>query len=175
LPFKSLAAFSSWILIMLQRHSLLFLALITTLAHAASLDDWRGRTLYQVLTDRFARSEEDDPKADCDVVHGMYCGGTWKGIERKLDYIQGMNFDAIWISPIVAQLPQKTGWGEAYAGYWAQDLYALNDNFGTADDLKSLVTAMHDRGMYLMLDIVVNHMGWCSSIPGSILHADEHE
>jgi alpha-amylase len=70
-----------------------------------------------------------------------------------------MNFDAIWISPIVEQLPQTTGWGEAYTGYWAQDLYALNDNFGSADDLKSLVKAMHDRGMYLMLDIVVNHMG----------------
>ncbi|SMY22593.1 unnamed protein product [Zymoseptoria tritici ST99CH_1A5] len=126
--------------------------------NAATLDDWRGRTIYQVLTDRFARTK--DSNADCDVVHGMYCGGSWKGIERKLDYIQGMNFDAIWISPIVAQLPQTTGWGEAYTGYWAQDLYALNDNFGTSDDLKSLIKAMHNRGMYLMLDIVVNHMGY---------------
>jgi alpha-amylase len=146
--------------IMLQSHlALTIFAILLThyQTNAASLDDWRGRTIYQVLTDRFARTK--DSKAGCDVVHGMYCGGTWKGIERKLDYIQGMNFDAIWISPIVEQLPQTTGWGEAYTGYWAQNLYALNDNFGSANDLKSLVKAVHDRGMYLMLDIVVNHMG----------------
>ena len=71
-----------------------------------------------------------------------------------------MNFDAIWISPIVAQLPQRTGDGEAYTAYWQQDLYALNPKFGSQQDLHDLIAAVHDKGMYLMLDIVVNHMGY---------------
>ena len=40
--------------------------------------------------------------------------------------------------------------------YWTEDINSLNDHFGSADDLKSLVTALHDRKMYLMLDVVVN-------------------
>lgn len=138
--------------------AVLTLSLILDLrALAASLDDWRTRTIYQVLTDRFARS--DNSTEECNVVGGQYCGGSWKGIEEKLDYIQGMGFDAIWISPVVAQLPQSTIDGEAYTAYWAQDLYALNPHFGTEDDLRSLVKAVHSRHMYIMLDVVVNHMG----------------
>lgn len=130
-------------------------------AFAATLKDWRSRTIYQVLTDRFARS--DGSKSNCNELNGHYCHGTWRGIEQNLDYIQGMNFDAIWISPIVAQLPQSTGDGQAYTGYWAQDLYALNEEFGTVEDLKSLIEAVHSRDMYIMLDVVVNHMGYAGA------------
>ena len=131
---------------------------MTVCTSAASLDDWRTRTIYQVLTDRFARAD-GDTNAECDVVGGKYCGGSWKGITDNLDYIQGMNFDAIWISPVVEQLTESTIDGEAYTAYWAQDLYALNPHFGTQDDLNELIQAVHDRGMYIMLDVVVNHMG----------------
>lgn len=126
---------------------------------ASTLDEWRTRAVYQILTDRFARSD-GSTTAECNAVTGKYCGGSWKGIVDKLDYIQGMNFDAIWISPVVAQLPQTTSDGEAYTAYWAQDLYALNPNFGTEADLQDLVKAVHDRGMLLMMDVVVNHMGY---------------
>ncbi len=50
--------------------------------------------------------------------------------------------------------------GEAYHGYWAQDIYTINSNFGTAADLKALSAALHARGMYLMVDVVFNHMGY---------------
>lgn len=60
-----------------------------------------------------------------------------------------MNFDAIWISPVVSQLDQTTIDGEAYTGYWAQDLYALNERFGTAEDLRDLIDELHRRGMYM--------------------------
>lgn len=139
----------------------LFLSHIICTTTAASLDDWRSRTVYQVLTDRFARSD-GSTTAECNVVDGRYCGGSWKGITQKLDYIQGMNFDAIWISPILDQLKDRTIDGEAYAGYWAQNLYALNPKFGTEDDLRGLIDTAHSRGMYVMLDIVVNHMGQSS-------------
>ena len=127
---------------------------------AASLAEWRDRSIYQVLTDRFAYGNGSEPAPPCEVELGLYCGGTWQGIQANLDYIQGMNFDAIWISPVVAQLPQRTGDGEAYTAYWQQDLYSLNVKFGTSEDLKELVHAVHERGMLLMLDIVVNHFGY---------------
>lgn len=47
---------------------------------------------------------------------------------------------------------------DPYHGYWPKDIYALNENFGTEEDLISLSDAIHARGMYLMLDIVPNHM-----------------
>lgn len=56
---------------------------------------------------------------------GQYCGGGYRGITNNLDYIQGMGFDAIWISPIVAN---RDG---GYHGYWATDIDGLNDNFGS--------------------------------------------
>ncbi|TFY68040.1 hypothetical protein EVJ58_g1252 [Rhodofomes roseus] len=109
-----------------------------------------------LVTDRFATSDGSSPS--CDTEDRVYCGGTWQGIINELDYIQYMGFDAVWISPIVANLEGSTGDGYSYHGYWTVDQNALNDHFGTADDLNNLASALHSRGMYLMVDVVVNHM-----------------
>lgn len=53
----------------------------------------------------------------------------------------------IWISPITAQLPQYTNDTSSYHGYWQQNIYELNDKFGTESDLLDLSKALHDRGM----------------------------
>ncbi|KAI6790792.1 glycoside hydrolase family 13 protein [Hortaea werneckii] len=128
---------------------------------AASLDEWRSRSIYQVMTDRFAPSENAPfYMGTCHTELGVYCGGTWRGIKDHLDYIQGMNFDAIWVSPIVAQLPQVTEDGSSYAGYWQQDLYTLNSKFGSLDDLHELMDEVHRRGMFFMMDVVPNHMAY---------------
>jgi hypothetical protein len=50
--------------------------------------------------------------------------------------------------------------GESYHGYWAQNIHKVNSNFGTSADLVALSAALHDRGMYLMVDVVTNHMGY---------------
>ncbi|GAW02566.1 glycoside hydrolase family 13 protein [Lentinula edodes] len=123
---------------------------------AANAEEWRSRSIYQVMTDRFARTDGSTTAA-CDPSSTSYCGGSWKGIENKLDYIQGMNFTAIWISPTIEQIADNTYEGEAYHGYWPKNYYNVNSNFGSSDDLKSLVNAAHARGMYVMVDIVVNH------------------
>ncbi|KAK0851648.1 hypothetical protein LTR03_003905 [Friedmanniomyces endolithicus] len=142
--------------------SLLALSHFFGTASCASAAQWRSRSIYQVLTDRFVHDDGSDNSTliPCAVEQGLYCGGQWSGIKSRLDYIQGMGFDAVWISPITAQLPQRTGDGEAYTGYWQQDLYALNSKFGTAEELKDLIGEMHSRGMYIMLDLVVNHFGY---------------
>ncbi|KAL9108003.1 MAG: hypothetical protein Q9227_007218 [Pyrenula ochraceoflavens] len=140
-----------------------FLSLaLATFANAASPDDWRGRTIYQVITDRFARSDGSTTYT-CNSEDRAYCGGTWQGLIQHLDYIQGLGITAVWISPVTQNIQGNTGDGYAYHGYWQQDLYALNSNFGTGDDLKALSSALHQRSMYLMVDIVVNNMAW----PGS--------
>jgi alpha-amylase len=66
----------------------------------------------------------------------------------------------IWISPVVENIAGNSADGSAYHGYWAQNIYGVNTNFGTAADLKALSTALHARGMYLMVDVVTNHMGY---------------
>jgi alpha-amylase len=113
---------------------------------AAKPAQWRERSIYQLLTDRFALPN-GDTNVTCDAEKARYCGGTWAGIEGQLDYIQGMGFDAIWISPITKNIEQSTAYGEAYHGYWQQDIYSINPHFGTTEDLKALAEALHLRGM----------------------------
>ncbi|KAK9235373.1 glycoside hydrolase superfamily [Lipomyces kononenkoae] len=127
--------------------------------------NWRGRSIYQIVTDRFARTDGSTTYS-CDVTDRAYCGGSYQGIINMLDYIQGMGFTAIWISPIVENIPEDTGYGYAYHGYWMKNIFALNTNFGTAADLIALATELHNRGMYLMVDIVVNHFAFSGN------HAD---
>ncbi|KAF4125157.1 alpha-amylase [Geosmithia morbida] len=126
-------------------------------AMALTPAQWRNQSVYQVLTDRFALTD-GSTSSPCDL--NSYCGGTFQGIINRLDYIRGMGFTAIWISPVVSNLVGETGDGSGYHGYWAQDIYSINPNFGSASDLVALSDALHDAGMYLMVDIVTNHMGY---------------
>ncbi|EFY88112.1 alpha-amylase 1 [Metarhizium acridum CQMa 102] len=113
---------------------------------------------------------------------GDYCGGTFQGLQAKLDYIRGMGFDAIWnhldhpsggqyAEPTLKRGEKKTtdistDTAGGYHGHWAQDLYSINAKYGSADDLKNLVNTAHERQMYVMVDVVANHMG-PSALPSS--------
>jgi alpha-amylase len=61
--------------------------------------DWRKRSVYQLLINRFA-SPTNKP---CNVYENKYCGGTINAMTEKLDYIQGMGYNAVWISPTLRQ------------------------------------------------------------------------
>ncbi|MBE3046741.1 hypothetical protein IMZ48_30275 [Candidatus Bathyarchaeota archaeon] len=67
-------------------------------ALAADAAAWKSRNIYFALTDRFSTGGEGG-EACGDL--SSYCGGTFKGLEANLDYIKGMGFDAIWITPVV--------------------------------------------------------------------------
>ena len=112
-------------------------------------EEWKSRSIYEIVTDRFAKDGEDI-KTECDLTN--YCGGTFKGLQQHLDYISGMGFDAIWISPI---LKNKEG---SYHGYHNIDLYSINEHFGTSKDLKELIKACHKKDIWVILDAVPNHM-----------------
>jgi len=68
------------------------LLVVLSVVSALNLAELRYRSIYQVLTDRFALADDQRFLA-CDVGRKEYCGGSWKGIEGKLQYIQGMGFD----------------------------------------------------------------------------------
>ena len=129
---------------------LIFFALLTAVFCGHDKDEWRGRTVYQLLTDRFSRGKSH--RGGCGNL-GNYCGGTFKGIIEDLDYIEGMGFDAIWISPVI----DNTDGG--YHGYWGRRWYEVNSHFGTENDLKNLVKECHKRGIWVMVDVVANHVG----------------
>lgn len=93
--------------------SLLVAALAVAPAVALTPAEWRSQSIYQVMTDRFARTDLSTT-ATCVSSEGIYCGGTWQGLISKLDYIQDMGFTAVWISPYVAQMSGDTSDGESY-------------------------------------------------------------
>jgi alpha-amylase len=76
---------------------------ITSVVTSADTSAWKSRSIYFILTDRIARSSTDTGGGSCNNL-GNYCGGTFKGLESKLDYIKGLGFDAIWITPVVASM-----------------------------------------------------------------------
>ena len=125
------------------------LALLSSTLSGHSKEEWKTRSIYQLLTDRFAK--EGAQETDCNLSN--YCGGTYKGLIERLDYIQGMGFNAIWISPIVKNTDGS------YNGYNLIDLYKLNEHFGTEQDLVDLIAECHKRDIWVMVDVVANHVG----------------
>ena len=125
---------------------------------------WGEQVIYFVMTDRFAdgdRSNDDQMKGEFDPTNpGKYSGGDLQGIIDRLDYIQGLGATAIWITPPVANMwwdPLQQSGG--YHGYWARHLQKVDEHLGTLDTYKALSSALHNRGMYLVQDVVPNHMG----------------
>ncbi|MBF6025298.1 alpha-amylase family glycosyl hydrolase [Lysobacter niastensis] len=126
--------------------------------------DWRDQVIYFVMTDRFADGDprnndqgagEYDPSSNA-----KYNGGDLRGVEQRLDYIRGLGVTAVWVTPPVANewWSTRSQYG-GYHGYWAENLMAVDAHNGSLDDYRSLSRSLHGRGMYLVQDVVVNHMG----------------
>eukprot|EP00434_Breviolum_minutum_P017063 symbB.v1.2.015054.t1/scaffold1112.1/size147309/12 len=117
-----------------------------------------GKSVYFIVVDRFARSGEQASNTTyCDLAAdwmnntgGGYCGGTLNGIINHLDYIEGMGFDCIWITPVVDS--------NGFMGYDAENIFEIESHFGSKEDLKRLSNKLHERSMCLILDIVLNHV-----------------
>ena len=125
--------------------------------------EWRSRSIYQLLTDRFSPSNfsydrcVEQPLSEKAIRN--YCGGTYRGAIDQLDYIAQMGFNAIWISPIPSNIDTETKYGVGWHGYWLHHLHQLNENFGSEEDLIAFITAAHERDIWVMLDVVANHVG----------------
>jgi alpha-amylase len=125
---------------------------------------WSDDILYFVLVDRFA---DGDAGNDANVdrkAKGAFHGGDLKGLLAQLDEIASLGVTAIWVNPLVKNIPghvDGAGFPDwAYHGYWADDFTSLDPRFGTEEDLRKLVEACHARGIKVLLDVVYNHAGY---------------
>lgn len=131
---------------------------------------WKDVVFYQVLPDRFSDGREHerplfDPrqpeqfraqdKAAWMKAGLRFNGGTLQGVRSKLDYLQGLGVTGLWLNPPFKQRPDL----ETYHGYAVQDFLAIDPRFGTTQDLRDLIDDAHDRGMVVLLDVVIDHTG----------------
>lgn len=173
--------------------------------HAACAQDYYGtlesfakEAVYFVVTDRFvngdpsndqrdqggpdpARRTFDRPTPGSDAGDNIgYVGGDFKGIVDHLDYIRGMGFTALWITPIVdnpdeaftgGKPAQKGGFltdggKTGYHGYWGVNFYEVDEHLPSPGlDFAGLADAVHAKDMKLVLDIVGNHGSPSYSMP----------
>ena len=126
--------------------------------------DWRDQVIYFLMIDRFNDGNpgnNDQSAGEFDPSDGTkYSGGDLAGIRQRLDYIRGLGATAVWITPPVA----NQWWSEkkrfsGYHGYWAADFMAVDAHYGTLDEYQRLSRELHAAGMYLVQDVVVNHVG----------------
>jgi glycosidase len=82
-----------------------------------------------------------------------WCGGNLRGLTSKLGYLARMGVTAIWVGPVFKQVKGL----DTYHGYAIQNFLQVDPRFGTAADLRELVDTAHELGIYVVLDIVINH------------------
>lgn len=86
-------------------------------------------------------------------------GGTFKAVEKELPRLKKMGIDIIWLMPI-QPIGLKNRKGSLGSPYAVQDYFGVNPEFGTSEDFRHLVEAIHAEGMYVILDWVANHSSW---------------
>ncbi|CNH91645.1 trehalose-6-phosphate hydrolase [Yersinia aldovae] len=102
-----------------------------------SIPWWQNGVIYQIY-----------PKSFQDSTGNGY--GDLAGVTQRLDYLQKLGVDAIWLTPVYVS-PQIDN------GYDVADYCAIDPAYGTLDDFKTLVAAAHQRGIRIVMDMVFNH------------------
>ena len=139
---------------------------LTALARPTVRGGAANSQIYFVMTDRFANGDTSNDEAGLTGFSavtgydptdiGYFHGGDLKGLTSKLDYIQGLGFNSIWITPPVKQRYVQ-GDSAAYHGYWGLDFTTIDPHLGTEEDFKNFVSQAHSRGIKVIVDIVINH------------------
>ena len=136
--------------------------------------DWHNATVYFVLTDRFVNGDPGNDHSygrrnDGMQEIGTFHGGDLRGLTSKLDYLQQLGVNALWISAPFEQIHGWVGGGTkgdfphyAYHGYYTQDWTTLDANMGNEADLRALVEGAHQRGIRILFDVVMNHTGYAT-------------
>jgi glycosidase len=138
--------------------------------------DWRDEVLYFLLPDRFSDGRESTrPLLTRERIRELrrsparpdinwrdwassgraWQGGTLAGIRGRLDYLSVLGVTALWVGPVFKQRARL----DTFHGYGIQDFLDVDPRFGSRADLLDLVEAAHQRGMRIILDIILNHTG----------------
>ncbi|MER7495263.1 alpha-amylase family glycosyl hydrolase, partial [Streptomyces pharetrae] len=140
------------------------------LAKAPARHDLTREQFYFVLPDRFANGDRANDRGGLTGTRlatgydptdkGFYQGGDLKGLTQKLDYIKGLGTTAIWLAPIFKNQPVQGEGANAsagYHGYWITDFTQVDPHFGTNEDLETLISKAHAKGMKVFFDVITNH------------------
>lgn len=131
---------------------------------------WTDQIIYFALLDRLYNGDKSNDDMGYNETNvdeeTWFSGGDFKGLEQKLDYIKELGATAIWITP-----PVKNEWSEGNFGgshgYWASDFMSVDPHYGDLAAYKSFVDSAHSKGLYVIQDIVVNHVGDYFNISGN--------
>ncbi len=127
--------------------------------------------IYLITPDRFANGDTGNDAVDGlgdlpdrDEPYGRH-GGDLKGISNHLDYIEDMGFTAIWLNPVLENaMPEAS-----YHGYATTDFYRVDPRYGSNEDYRQLAAELRERGLGLIMDMIVNHAGrehwWMDDLP----------
>ncbi len=133
-----------------------------------SPQDWRDQWIYFLLVDRFNNADAPPRQAPWNGEHGVFQGGNLAGIRAQLDYLKQLGVGALWLSPVLKNCQYNPF---TYHGYGMQDFLQVEPRFCSdpvaaaanpqkaEEELIALVDEAHARGMYVILDIVLNHAG----------------
>ncbi|MYC75636.1 alpha-amylase [Candidatus Poribacteria bacterium] len=113
----------------------------------------REAVIYHIFLDRFYPGDGVPWKKPTNL--SGFFGGTLRGAIQKLDYIQSLGCNVIWLSPVFAS--------PSHHGYDATDYYTVEPRFGTNAELVELIEKAHRRGIRIILDFVANH--WSNHHP----------
>ena len=123
--------------------------------------DWRDCWIYFLMLDRFANPTVP-PAGTWNQIYNFRQGGTFKGVQSQLGYLSDLGVKALWLSPVLKN--SKPNFTYNYHGYGAQDFLNVDERFAsdgtraTAEsELSQLIDEAHARGIYIILDIVLNH------------------
>jgi len=142
-----------------SRLGVLLDGLLSASATAPTAASAKPGAIYFVMVDRFLNGNHaNDADADPSDLSAFH-GGDLDGLIDRLDWLQSLGIDTVWLSPIFTmRTEQWHGYG-AFHGYWTFDLASLEPRFGTEQTVVKLRQALRTRGMKLVLDLVLNHVG----------------
>lgn len=111
---------------------------------------FKNAVIYQIFLDRFSRGKTHDSDPLPDATKPEFCGGNLQGVIDRLDHVEHLGANAIWISPLNSC--------SAYHGYHITDFFGVDPRFGDMSDVATLVKEAHERGIKILMDFVPNHV-----------------
>lgn len=126
----------------------------------ALTEDFRELSIYQIMPAAFMRGECDTPGfTDFWGPAGHRTDGNLQGITASLDYIKGMGFNALWLTPIFDTTGGRGGEKLQATGYTVTDFFNIDPRFGGNDGFRELIAEAHKRDIYIILDITCGSHG----------------